>query len=305
MNSKLPEWYFQELEQIQSNFDEQQVDLALPRALKLYEQYQTFDANKLLVHALLLNGEDDVAVSYLTDFEHQYQVNTALIADVLNTLLTHHAFVLGWQLNYKLDLQKDDIIETAEQSYQLSNAKKIAGLTRKVSSVGTLALEEQSVVLKQAKYLPLSSYRVAVQLVLQDPDVWQPVKSDVLQTLKLAGVTGSIIVTGKFQSTGAVKLATIPADIQGPIFQQIKEVLWKKVGAIDPVQWQIAEKELFLQSAYLYPNADQIIQDPDVWAELLVQKLRGERPATNNESAEKLLNVQDQLDQKIHEDLGF
>ncbi|MGF7437807.1 hypothetical protein [Lentilactobacillus senioris] len=305
MNSKLPEWYFQELEQIQANFDERQIDLALPRALKLYEQYQTFDANKLLVHALLLNGEDDVAVSYLTDFEHQYQVNTALIADVLNTLLTHHAFVLGWQLNYKLDLQKDDIIETAEQSYQLSNAKKIAELTRKVSSVGTLALEEQSVVLKQAKYLPLSSYRVAVQLVLQDPDVWQPVKSDVLQTLKLAGVTGSIIVTGKFQSTGAVKLATIPADIQGPIFQQIKEVLWKKVGAIDPVQWQIAEKELFLQSAYLYPNADQIIQDPDVWAELLVQKLRGERLATNNESAEKLLNVQDQLDQKIHEDLGF
>lgn len=305
MNSKLPEWYFQELEQIQANFDERQVDLALPRALKLYEQYQTFDANKLLVHALLLNGEDDVAVSYLTDFEHQYQVNTALITDVLNTLLTHHAFVLGWQLNYKLDLQKDDIIETAEQSYQLSNAKKIAELTRKVSSVGTLALEEQSVVLKQAKYLPLSSYRVAVQLVLQDPDVWQPVKSDVLQTLKLAGVSGSIIVTGKFQSTGAVKLATIPADIQGPIFQQIKEVLWKKVGAIDPVQWQIAEKELFLQSAYLYPNADQIIQDPDVWAELLVQKLRGERPATNNESAEKLLNVQDQLDQKIHEDLGF
>ncbi|MCY9807506.1 hypothetical protein OXT66_08160 [Lentilactobacillus senioris] len=305
MTGKLPERYFQELEQIQANISEQQIELAIPRALNLYEEYPTFDANKLLVHALLLSDEDDLALSYLTDFDQQYRNKIELIDDVLNTLLTHHAFVLAWQLNHRLNLEKNNFIESAEQNYQLNNAKKIAELTRQVSSVGTLALEEQSVILKQAKYLPLSSYRIAVQLVLQDPDVWQPVKSDILQTLKLAGVTDKIVVTGTFQAKLPVNLATIDNEIQGSKFQQIKEIVWKQIGAIDPVQWQIAEKELFLQSAYLYPNADQIIQNPDIWADLLIQKLKGESPIVNDEVAQQLLEIQRQLDQKIHEDLGF
>lgn len=305
MTGELSERYFQELEQIQANISEQQIELAIPRALNLYEEYQTFNANKLLVHALLLSDEDDLALSYLTDFNQQYRDNSELINDVLNTLLEHHAFVLVWQLNSGLNLQKDNVIELAEQSYQLNNAKQIAELTRQVSAVGTLALEEQSVILKQAKYLPLSSYRIAVQLVLQDPDVWQPVKSDILQTLKLAGVTDKITVTGEFQGKNPVNLAAITSEIQGPKFQQIKEILWKQVGAIDPVQWQLAEKELFLQGAYLYPNADQIIQDPDIWAELLAQKLSGERPVVNDEVAQQLFETQKRLDQKIHEDLGF
>lgn len=305
MTVKLPERYFQELEQIQANIADQQIDLAMPRALRLFQDYPTFDSNKLLVHSLLLNGDDEIAMNYLEDFKQQYQAKTELVNDVLATLLEHHAFILARQLNFELDLNSNETIEIAENAYQVSNPKGIAALTRAVSSCGTLGIEEQSVTLRRAKYLPLSSYKVAVQLVLQDLDVWQPVKSDVLQALKLIGFTDKVVVTGEFQNGEPIDLKNISAEIQGVEFKQIKEIIWKQIGAVDPIKWQMAEKELFLQSAYLYPLAGKIISDREVWAQLMIQKLNDKQPIITNDVEQHLLEIQEQLEQKIQRDLEF
>ena len=301
----LPERYFQELDQIQANISDNQIDLAVPRAVELYQDYPTLDANKLVVHALLLSGDDEPAVNYLDDFVSEYERNCPLATDVITTLIDHHAFVLCWQVNLKLNLDFGSQIETAEKQYQTEYAHQVGSQVRQVSACGELNIGEQSAILKQAKYLPLDSYKIATKMVLQDLDVWQAAKSDVLLSLKLAGVTDEVTATGLFQEGKTVKLAKMANEIEGKLFKRVKEILWKKIGAIDPVRWQMVEQEIFLQSAYLYPYEEQIVTNADDWAAILLRRISGEDAAPQTEEEQQLLEIQERLNQKIHADLGF
>lgn len=268
----------------------------------VYQTAQTASNNYQLVNALVADEQYSAASSVATEFETTY-LQTDGAADLyLTALLKSRQFIPArilvtarsageWQL---AALQR---VQEAEADAETTLATTLTTTMRQFYHLSDQPVEAQAERIQAAQHLTYAKYLTAAKFLLVDPFLHQLSRVEVLYTLRAIGVAEPV----DLQTFDDQRVTLIPAQL--PVMGQdttslaAQRVLSTSVGQQDPTLYAGLEALLSLQLMYLYPQAERVVLDPEVWVRVFVGLQTGQLSESERRAASRIVAVQQKIQQ--------
>ena len=253
----------------------------LLEAVNYYEQAyairQDFPLNLVLVNMYLETGENEQALSLASEMKEKYFAYLDYLELYIQILIQNHLFIQAHsiinerilmeqsgEMRKLISLKKK--IRHVELMYRQFEVSKIKELKEELEHLNTQNYYEQLGIVKKAGQLPQDEFIAIGKKILLDERIHNLVRSWILEELVSLHVKEEI----EFLWRDNKKYTVIPASIGGPLdcaaYQRILLFLEKELINDDPILLVDVLEEIRLHFALLYPLADDIIENPKLWA---------------------------------------
>ncbi|MBU3851368.1 MAG: hypothetical protein H9901_01545 [Candidatus Paralactobacillus gallistercoris] len=245
-----------------------------------YEQSTSLLINQHLVRALLQLHDYEQAARLIDEYHDDYLQHADLTTLYLTTLTHQHKYTLCWCVYYQLPHPlptQYQLIKTSEATYQTNHAAAVQQLQKQLMHITALpSLLSQLQLLQQADYLPRAAFITMAQFVLRDPFLSALLRGYLLDKLRQLRCQAPVVYLffGEEKQVIPYQLPPMNASVKQ---QQIQQLLTEKLSIDQPQLLNTFTAQLQLDAATLYPCADQLIADPQLWAYGYYQWLHGEK----------------------------
>ncbi|EOL47104.1 hypothetical protein [Enterococcus caccae] len=253
----------------------------LMATVNYYEQAyairQDFPLNLVLVNTYLEIGENEQALSLASEMKEKYFTCLDYLELYIQILIQNHMFIQAHSIiNERILMEQSGEmrklvslkkkIRHVELMYRQFEVSKIKELKEELNHLSAHNYYEQLAIVKKAGQLPQDEFIVIGKTILLDARVHNLVRSWILEELVSLHVKEEV----EFLWRDNKKYTVIPASIGGPLdcaaYQRILLFLEKELINDDPILLVDVLEEIRLHFAILYPLADEIIEDPKLWA---------------------------------------
>jgi len=253
----------------------------LIEAIDYFEQAyaikQAFALNFLLASTYLEMGENKKALDIASEAKEEYISCLDYMELYTQILIQNNKFIdahriinnrillkVKGEMNHLVSMKKK--VRKIELMYQQFEMQKINEIKAELKELRKHNYYEQLALVKKAVHLPQDDFVMIGKEILMDQDVHTLVRSWVLEEFANLRLKEEVSFIWRDQKTYKV----IPVDIGGPLdsaaYQRIYLFLEKELMNEDPILLLDLSEELRLHFALLYPLADEIINDPHLWA---------------------------------------
>ncbi|WP_430597477.1 hypothetical protein [Enterococcus sp. AZ177] len=278
-----------------------------------YAIRQDFTLNLVLVNMYLEIGENEQALSLASEMKEKYFAYLDYVEIYIQILIQNHLFIQAHsiinerilmeqsgEMRKLISLKKK--IRHVELMYQQFEVGKIKELKEELQQLNKHNYYEQMAIVKKAGQLPQEEFIVIGKKILVDVQVHNLVRSWILEELVRLHVKEEV----EFFWRDNKKYTVVPASVGTPLdsaaYQRILLFLEKELINDDPILLVDIMEEIRLHFALLYPLADEIIEDPRLWAVSYVSSY-------NHSIAQKYQVEEEQLEiekiQKIQSEIRF
>lgn len=278
-----------------------------------YAIRQDFPLNLVLVNMYLEIGENEQALSLASEMKEKYFAYLDYVEIYIQILIQNHLFIQAHsiinerilmeqsgEMRKLISLKKK--IRHVELMYQQFEVGKIKELKEELQQLNKHNYYEQMAIAKKAGQLPQEEFIVIGKKILVDVQVHNLVRSWILEELVRLHVKEEV----EFFWRDNKKYTVVPASVGTPLdsaaYQRILLFLEKELINDDPILLVDIMEEIRLHFALLYPLADEIIEDPRLWAVSYVSSY-------NHSIAQKYQVEEEQLEiekiQKIQSEIRF
>lgn len=283
----------------------------LIEAVAYYEQAyaikQDFPLNIVLVNMYLEINENEQALSLASEMREKYFSYLDYMEIYIQILIQNHMFIQAHSIiNERILLEKSGEmrklislkkkIRHFELMYQQFESVKIKELKEELKQINEHNYYEQLAIVKKAGQLPQEEFVVMGKKILLDERVHKLVRSWILEELVRLHVKEEV----EFLWRDNKKYTVIPASVGTPLdsaaYQRILLFLEKELINNDPILLVDIMEEIRLHFAVLYPLADEIIENPRLWAityiisynQLIAQKYQVDGERSEIEKIQKI-----------------
>lgn len=253
----------------------------LVEAIGYYEQAyairQNFPLNVVLVNTYLESGENEQALSLASEMKEKYFAYLDYLELYIQILIQNHLFIQAHsiinerilmeqsgEMRKLISLKKK--IRHVELMYQQFEVGKIKELKEELNRLNRHNYYEQLAIVKKAVRLPQDEFIVIGKRILLDEQVHNLVRSWILEEFVSLHVKEEV----EFLWRNNKKYTVVPASVGGPLdcaaYQRILFFLEKELINDNPILLVDIMEEIRLHFALLYPLADQVIENPKLWA---------------------------------------
>lgn len=239
-----------------------------------YQQQQDFPTNQALVAALRADEKYTAAYHYAVEFETDYLKTDDRAQLYVTLLIAAQQFISArivtiarvtspaWQTAMLAKLK------AAEARAEQDQAKTLTTTMRQFYHLSDLPLVAQAERIQTAQRLTYDKYLTAAKFLLIDPFLHPLSRVEVLDSLRLLGVTTTVQfrwLDGQEQSLTPAELTPVGQDA---ISQATLAALAQAVGQQDVSLYTALAATLKLQLMYLYPYPNRWITDASRWVSL-------------------------------------
>lgn len=259
---------------------------------------------RLTIIALYHAKQYTRACSYLFEYLDLMVEELADAQIAVDIFVQNELFILARQVVNSLPewrAQLMPLIEAGEQRTESKYQETMQTQLRDFYHLGDYPLPEQQSRLQAAFKLPLAEFLTGAKFLLRDPFTHPLVKSSLVELLCKLRVNEQVTYYWLDKKeypvvpTALVPLKDHPLVIAG------KREINHQIGDQNPQTAQAAVQEFQLQVMFLYPRLDAVITDIDVWVDLLIARLEGQKisvPTRVSEWQERLATMIDELIEK-------
>lgn len=253
----------------------------LTKAVEFFEQayaiQQNFSLNHLLVSTYLEIEENEQALSLASEMKENYFASLDYLELYIQLLIKNHLFIQAHsiindrillersgELRKLISLKKK--IRHVELMYRQFEVRKIAELEEELSHLSNHNYYEQLAIVKKAGQLPQNEFMSVSKKILLDAQVHNLVRSWVLEELANLHVKVEIEFLWRDNQIHTIVPAVVGTPVDSAAYQRMLLFLEKELINDDPILLVEIIEEIRLHSAVLYPLADEIIDNPELWA---------------------------------------
>lgn len=272
----------------------------------LNDSVQGAEINHLLVEALYLDKQYKLAQQYLEERVEDYFQDDKLFVLMINVYLRNHQLITAWELALNTsdkDLQSSSLklVTDQEKEDEEQFAMTIQTISRNFIHLGDQRYAEQNKRVKNALVLPRNTYIQDAKFLLRDPYVNPIVQTSIVSELHKLHVDEST----KLYSYDQKEYAIVPSELTLPGESGIvKSILIKMVGRFgqdDPSLLENLKATFSIQTLIAYPFFNQIVEDEDIWIQVLVNDLTGQESDLTDNKTKKIKETQDKLFRVLNE----
>ncbi|MDR0921124.1 MAG: hypothetical protein LBM95_01945 [Lactobacillales bacterium] len=261
----------------QEAINQQNFSKAVDYFSKAYEIAPDFPLNFLLTNTLFDLGEVEEALELAQEFKRDYYLHIDYLVFYIQLLVGNHQFVQAHQILNERILQDNSEemnklvrvkkeVRHAELLYRQFEKRKINELKEELLQLTKLPAFEQMAQVKKSIQLPQDDFLEVAKVLLLKPETNIFVKSWLIE--ELSGMNIREKITFLWLNKG--ERAMIPAELSQPYesqtYKRMIAMIEKELGNNDPILLINMVEEIRIQFALLYPFADEVIAEPELWA---------------------------------------
>lgn len=267
---------------------------------KAYAIRQDFPLNFLITSTYLEIGENEQALFLASEMKEEYISCLDYVELYIQILIANHKFIhahsiinerilreKSGEMKQLISLKKK--VRHSELMYEQFEISKIRELKDELCRLKEHNYYEQLAIVKKSVHLPQEEFISIGKHILLDKEVHNLVRSWVLEEFAHLHIKEEIEFLTGDQEVHKI----IPAKIGGPLdcasYQRILLFLEKELINNDPILLLDLMEEIRLHFALLYPLADQVITDPNLWAISYI--------IAHNESVAQKYQIQESMDE--------
>ena len=222
-------------------------------------------------------GENEQALFLASEMKEEYISCLDYLELYIQILIANHKFIhahsiinerilreKSGEMKQLISLKKK--VRASELMYEQFEVCKIKELKDELSRLKEHNYYEQLAIVKKSVHLPQEAFISIGKNILLDKKVHNLVRSWVLEEFAHLHIKEEVDFLTGDQEVHKI----IPAKIGGPLdcaaYQRILLFLEKELINDDPILLLDLMEEIRLHFALLYPLADQVINDPQLWA---------------------------------------
>lgn len=242
-----------------------------------YAIKQDFPLNFLLASTYLEIGENQRALDVASEMKEEYVSCLDYMELYVQILIQNNKFIAAHrminnrilmkqqgEMNRLISMKKK--VRKIELMYQQFEINKIKEIKTELKELRNHNYYEQLAIVKKAVHLPQDDFIAIGKEILLDKEVHSLVRSWVLEEFANLCLKEEVEFVWRDQKVYKI----VPAEVGGPLdnaaFQRIYLFLEKELMNEDPILLLDLSEEIRLHFALLYPLADEIIKDPQLWA---------------------------------------
>lgn len=275
-------------------FENEKYMLAFKKYEQAYKLNPTFNLNRKIIQTLYLAGNITDIEELVSDFENDYLSNFKDASLIIKALISTNNFLQARQVVRNVHFsnevgQIDNLnfeIDLAANKYLIEHRNNIKSLKERAKSIVIEPMAEQVNFIHQLKYLSLNDYLKNTELLLENPWLHPLFKSSIAEDLVKLKITHKMGIYYFDKNT-----TFIPCNC--PLISDLKALNYLKIDLnkispnLSPIELNSVESELNLYAAMLYPFTDQIIDDPQLWIEVILVHFGIKKSALNLENSVK------------------
>lgn len=292
MDDALNEGQTRQLKRIKELLLQQMWSQASSQLEQLYQESHQSDINHLLVEALYMDSQYQMAYEYAAEDLDSYLLTADLYKLVVNVHLKSRHLIKARQFAMSTkhaEWRSTAIngIEEFEQATTKTLAKTYRENLRQFYHLGDTSFVEQRRRFDQADQLPLPQYLIGAKFLLRDPFTHPLVRSSILQVIQSLGIEETVKVHWLDEQEYQIKCQSLVSLNQDPTFISGVVEIKKQVGQTDPLAYQMILQEFQLQAMLCYPLINKVVTDPKEWIKLLIDQFHGRQGSSDEISATK------------------
>lgn len=275
-------------------FENEKYILAFKKYEQAYKLNPTFNLNRKIIQTLYLAGNITDIGEFVSDFENDYLSNFQDTSLLIKALISTNDFLQARQIVRNVDFsnengQIDNLnfeIDLAANKYLIEHRNNIKSLKERTKSIVTEPVTEQVDLIHQLKYLSLNDYLKNTEVLLENPWLHPLFKSSIAEDLVKLKITHKVGIYYFDENTTFIPCKySLIADLKS--LNHLKIDLKKISPNLSPVELNSVESELNLYAAMLYPFTDKIIDNPQLWIEVILAHFGIKKSALNLENSVK------------------
>ncbi|MBO0440045.1 hypothetical protein JZO69_06705 [Enterococcus sp. DIV0869a] len=242
-----------------------------------YSIQQDFPLNLVLVNTYLQVGENEQALSLASEMKEKYFAYLDYMELYIQVLIKNNMFIQAHsiinerilmeqsgEMRKLISLKKK--IRHVELMYQQFEVGKIKELKEELDCLNAHNYYEQLAIVKKAGKLPQDEFIMIGKKILLDDRVHNLVRSWILEELASLHFKEEVEFLWRDDKKYTVVPATVGTPLDSAAYQRILLFLEKELINDDPILLVDIMEEIRLHFALLYPLADEIIENPRLWA---------------------------------------
>nr|WP_207695537.1 hypothetical protein [Enterococcus sp. DIV0212c]MBO1354017.1 hypothetical protein [Enterococcus sp. DIV0212c] len=242
-----------------------------------YSIRQDFPLNLVLVNTYLQVGENEQALSLASEMKEKYFAYLDYMELYIQVLIKNNMFIQAHsiinerilmeqsgEMRKLISLKKK--IRHVELMYQQFEVGKIKELKEELDCLNAHNYYEQLAIVKKAGKLPQDEFIMIGKKILLDDRVHNLVRSWILEELANLHFKEEVEFLWRDNKKYTVIPATVGTPLDSAAYQRILLFLEKELINDDPILLVDIMEEIRLHFALLYPLADEIIENPRLWA---------------------------------------
>jgi len=242
-----------------------------------YSIQQDFPLNLVLVNTYLQVGENEQALSLASEMKEKYFAYLDYMELYVQVLIKNNMFIQAHsiinerilmeqsgEMRKLISLKKK--IRHVELMYQQFEVGKIKELKEELDCLNAHNYYEQLAIVKKAGKLPQDEFIMIGKKILLDDRVHNLVRSWILEELASLHFKEEVEFLWRDDKKYTVVPATAGTPLDSAAYQRILLFLEKELINDDPILLVDIMEEIRLHFALLYPLADEIIENPRLWA---------------------------------------
>ncbi|UQS82747.1 hypothetical protein MOO45_03645 [Bombilactobacillus folatiphilus] len=278
-------------------------DLAAQAFEEAYQLKPSFDLHQKIVQTWHRAHQDQIAWQLVQDKLDQYLTSLTSIALVLDIIMALHDFIGAQQLiqqNVSVLENKQSEFQTLvmknQYHYQLNHLEDVKKLKRQILTILTYSLTKQSELIWGLHCLSLTDFKQCCQSLLDNPYLHPLLKASVTEDLVKLNLRQrwTINFFGELREFVPGRQRLI---YQSKSLSVMQNLLVEKFSDGTNNNLDFCQKEMNLYAAMLYPFTDQIITEPDLWFQLIMERLNFEKSSQSLENQPKAVKVNKWLDE--------
>ena len=250
---------------------------AIDYFFKAYEINPEFSLNVLLANAYLDIGENEQALFLAMDQKQEYLSCLEFTEIFIQILIQNQKFIdAHCVINERILLEQTGELKRLillkkkvrdmERIYQQSENKKIRLLEDELSELGNHNYYEQLSIVKKAGKLPQEEFVTIGKKILLNQEVHNLVRSWILEEFAKLHIKEPIEFIWRDMKKYQVIPVTLGNSLDCGAYQRILLFLEKELVNRDPVLLLDIMGEVKLHFSLLYPLADKVVLNPNLWA---------------------------------------
>lgn len=272
-----PKNYERFIELGQEAMDKKNLLEAIDYFQKAYAIKQDFPLNFLIASTYLEVGEDAKALDLASEMKEEYVSCLDYMELYIQILIQNNKFInahsiindrilmeQSGEMRRLISMKKK--VRHVELMYQQFEINKIKELKKELKELKKHNYYEQLAIVKKSVHLPQDDFIAIGKELLLDNEIHSLVRSWILEEFANLHIKEEI----KFVWNDREVHQVVPAATGGPLdsaaYQRILLFLEKELMNEDPILLLDLLEEIRLHFALLYPLADEIIEDPQLWA---------------------------------------
>ncbi|MEI5994970.1 hypothetical protein A5880_002558 [Enterococcus sp. 4G2_DIV0659] len=279
MTNKIPfpKNYERFIELGQESVKQENLNEAVAYFEQAYAIKQDFPLNLVLSNMYLDIGANEQALSLASEMKEQYLAYLDYLELYIQILIKNHKFIHAHSIiNERILMEQSGEmkkliclkkkIRHVELMYQQFEVSKIKELKEELHYLNEHTYYDQLAIAKKAGQLPQEEFIEISKPILLDEQVHNLVRSWVLEELARLHVKEEIAFLWRDNQKYSVIPAVVGPPLDSAAYQRILLFLEKELINDDPILLVDIMEEIRLHFALLYPRADEIIEDPRLWA---------------------------------------